>query len=194
MPSLKTTILAAATLLAPIVRADYYIVPSTVPLSLRDSWCNDEISSCPLICDLISSGKPLTNTCDPTTLTYGCVCSNSMQPNVSQYTLTIPYFTCTEWTNQCVTACGSNNDCSSSCRQDHPCGATDPPKTNTTTTATTASATGSSSTSSATIYNGLAGTSSTPNAAPAFGQMQLGGALSFFMLAAGVTAGFGLVM
>lgn len=88
------------------------------------------------------------------TLTYGCLCGDNTQPNVSEYSLTLPYFVCTEWGNQCVTACGQDSTCASACRQDHPCGATDPSPPNTTSSATTASATASSSADATQVFSG----------------------------------------
>lgn len=65
MLSLKTTVLAAVTLLASSVQGDYYIDPSSVSLSIRQSWCQQELVTCPLICKQTSPGTTLTNTCDP---------------------------------------------------------------------------------------------------------------------------------
>lgn len=64
MLSLKTTVLAAVTLLTSTVRADYYIDPDSVSLATRKSWCQAEISTCPLICKQSSPGTTLINTCD----------------------------------------------------------------------------------------------------------------------------------
>lgn len=123
------------------------------------------------------------------TLTYGCVCGNGMQPNVSEYSLTLPYFTCQEWGNQCVKACGQDNTCSSACREDHPCGAQSPTPANTTST-TTAAPTTSSTSSSTQIYDGLNGATSKPNAAPP--NFESGHYWGLFTMAAGVVVGFGL--
>lgn len=65
MLSLKTTFLAAATLLASAVRADYYIDPDSVSLSTRTTWCQQELTTCPLICEQTDPGTTLVNTCDP---------------------------------------------------------------------------------------------------------------------------------
>lgn len=91
------------------------------------------------------------------TLTYGCVCGDGLQPNISEYSLTLPYFVCEEWGNQCVTACGSDNSCASDCRQNHPCGALDPKRVNASASASgDASATASNTASASdTIYTGL---------------------------------------
>ncbi|KAI3324600.1 hypothetical protein HD806DRAFT_493064 [Xylariaceae sp. AK1471] len=162
MPSLHA-VLAAATLLLSSVQAQdqYNIDPSSVSLSLRDYWCTQQKSSCPLICQQLPPGGYETNDCDPLALTYGCVCENGMAPNLSEYSLTIPYFKCQEWGNQCVTNCGaSNNACASDCRENHPCGALDPTRANTTTTSSmgTPTSTSAAATSSAgQLFNGLGG-------------------------------------
>jgi hypothetical protein len=95
-------------------------------------------------------------------LTYGCVCDNGLSPNLSEYSLTLPFYICQEWGNQCVLNCGQNNACSSDCRQNHPCGARDPTRVNSSTTTTSSIATPTSSGAAATtsagqLYNGLGG-------------------------------------
>lgn len=146
-----------------------------------EAWCASEKNTCPLICQQTGDGTTKVNDCDPVcppirqpdsayrlthhlqkSLTYGCICGNGKQPNVSEYSLSLPYFVCTEWGNQCVTECNGNNNCASSCRQDHPCGAQDPKKYNITTTA--ASATGAEATASTTdaadtVYTSVDGNS-----------------------------------
>ncbi|KAH8160319.1 hypothetical protein CIB48_g7930 [Xylaria polymorpha] len=66
MPSLNT-ILATATLLLSSVKAEeqYYVEPSSVPLSTRDNWCQQEKSTCPIICEQLPPGGYQTNDCDP---------------------------------------------------------------------------------------------------------------------------------
>lgn len=63
---------------------------------------------------------------------------------MSEYSLTIPYFTCMEWGNQCVDDCSGDASCATSCREDNPCGAQDPERVNATSTtaAPTTSSTG----------------------------------------------------
>lgn len=194
MPSLKTSLLAVAATLLSAVRADYYVEPTSVPLATRSNWCTNEISSCPLICAQTSPFTTVTevNSCDAKTLTYGCVCSNGLQPNVSEYSLTLPFFVCQEWGNQCVTGCGSNSTCSSSCREDHPCGALSPTVANTTATAST-SATASSTDSSATkIYSNFgSAASSSGSAMPAFDTNRL---VVLAATLAGLTAGVALAL
>ncbi|EMR62901.1 hypothetical protein MGN70_006459 [Eutypa lata] len=202
MPSLKTTILAAATMLLSAVRADYVIDPSSVSMTLRDFWCQQETSSCPLICQQVEPRTTEINTCDPETLTYGCLCGNGLQPNLTEYSLTIPYFTCTEWGNQCVTGCNGDSACQSECRQGNPCGARDPTKANKTAIATesaTQSATGTASATDAgeTVYDGLDGAGSTETASPdsaAIRMLESGSFGGFLVLMASVCAGVGLVL
>ncbi|KAI0539603.1 hypothetical protein GGR58DRAFT_228017 [Xylaria digitata] len=161
MPSLNT-LLATATLLLSSVQAQeqYVIDPASVPLSLRDNWCQQEKSTCPIICQQLPPGGYQVNDCDPMALTYGCVCENGMSPNLSEYSLTLPFFICQEWGNQCVADCGSDTACASDCRENHPCGALNPTRVNETTSSSTGTPTetGAAATSSAgQIYDGLGG-------------------------------------
>ncbi|OTB04475.1 hypothetical protein M426DRAFT_11622 [Hypoxylon sp. CI-4A] len=192
MPSIRN-VLATAIVLVSSVRADYVIDPDSVSLTNRNNWCQSEKSTCPLICQQSEPGSTLVNDCDPKTLTYGCVCGNNMQPNISEYSLTLPYFVCQEWGNQCVTKCGQDNACSSSCREDHPCGALNPTKTNATSSSSAPSAIQSDAdaTDSNTIYTGLAGSddgsdsSTNGNGAYRVGE----GVFGFVILAASVSLG-----
>lgn len=171
----KTAI--ATTLLASSVSAQsqYTIDPNTVSNDTRNYWCEQQISECPLIClDQGASGSTTSNDCQADSLTYSCVCDNGLSPNVSQYSQTLPYFICTEWGTQCVSNCGGDTTCGAACRQDHPCGASNPTRQNTSTLSRTMSATASTtasagpgrvttdtSGSTVTLYSGLAGASST---------------------------------
>jgi len=136
MPSFQNTALFAAAILASVAKGDYYIDPDSVSQADRDYWCQSQISSCPLICNQVAEGDPLINTCDADTLQYGCLCADNTRPNISEYSLTVPYFTCTEYGNQCVAACNGNTQCQSSCRVDNPCGAQNPTRINVTETDT----------------------------------------------------------
>jgi hypothetical protein len=55
------------------------------------------MSECPLICLQTAGNSAGTddNQCDATTLTYDCICSNGIAPNVSEYSQTLPYFNTT---------------------------------------------------------------------------------------------------
>jgi len=136
--------------------------PNSVPIGTRNAWCTSQIAACPLICTQETDGSAATytNTCDAETLSYACVCDNGLSPNISEYSQTVPYYECTESNVQCVNNCGQgNNACAASCQQDHPCGAQNPTRVNTTSTASgTASATGGESGSAETataVYSGF---------------------------------------
>ncbi|GAO13660.1 hypothetical protein UVI_02017660 [Ustilaginoidea virens] len=118
MPSPRSAVLAAAVFGA-VASADYAIDPSSVSLGTRQSWCAQEQSTCPLICQQVEPRTTLVNTCDPVTLTFGCLCGNNQQPNVSEYSLSLPYFICQQWVQQCQNACDTNA-CKSDCTQNHP--------------------------------------------------------------------------
>ncbi|KAI5864791.1 hypothetical protein GGS23DRAFT_463707 [Durotheca rogersii] len=191
MPSLRNTLAAAVALIAS-VRGDYDIDPSSVSLTIRTYWCQSEISTCPLICQQTTSEPTLVNDCDAQTLRYGCVCGDGKQPNVSEYSLTLPYFVCTEWGSQCVTACGQDNACSSSCRENNPCGARNPTRANQT-SSSVPSATSSTAEPSDenTIFNGLDGSQQNSDT-PGSGAFRLAGnegLFGFALLGASVCLG-----
>lgn len=160
MPSLRTIVLAAAASAVTVVNADYVIDPESVPIAQRRVWCMNEKETCPMICEQTSKGDAKVNECDPKTLTYGCICSDGKQPNVSEYSLTLPFYVCQEWGNQCVEDCKGSASCASSCREDNPCGASNPKKYNTTSTATDSAAvkaTASATDDPNTVYTGTPG-------------------------------------
>lgn len=190
MPSFKSTTLAVAAAFVAVAGADYVIDPTTVPLSTRKAWCADEKRTCPIICQQIDTRPAIVNDCDPEQLTYGCICGNGQQPNISEYTLTLPYFTCTEYGNQCVTACGQNNECSRACREDNPCGAQDPAPPNKTASETSASASATKSASDEIITN-LGGDQK--GAAASFGGVELGRQYGLAVVLGGFFAGFALL-
>lgn len=131
-------------------------------LTFIEQWCTAQISSCPLICLQEDAATAATeaNTCDADNLTYNCVCDNGLSPNASMYSQTLPYFICTQNNEVCVDNCANGNSaCASACREDHPCGAQNPTRVNTS-TISTMSATGSSSaTGSDAVYTGFGGDS-----------------------------------
>ncbi|KAJ4394026.1 hypothetical protein N0V93_003243 [Gnomoniopsis smithogilvyi] len=159
MFSFRATVLAVATVLVANTRADYYIDPNSVSLTTRESWCTSETQQCPYICRDMGASGASTNTCNATSLTYGCLCSDGKTPNASEYSLTLPYFVCVEYVSQCVAACDSNSTCQGACQQDHPCGATDPVTNKVNSTATASSTSTSSTSGGDTVYTGLDGKS-----------------------------------
>ncbi|PTB40741.1 uncharacterized protein TrAFT101_005908 [Trichoderma asperellum] len=159
MVSFKSVFLAATTAFAAVGQAQEQIDPDSVPLATRKSWCQYETSSCPLICSQITTKTTLVNECNPNTLQYGCLCGNNQQPNITEYSLTLPYFICQEFVVQCRNACGTDSTCATNCAVNHPCGATDPKRYNTTSTAsTTVPEATPSTTGSDTIFTNVPGT------------------------------------
>ncbi|CRG92058.1 hypothetical protein PISL3812_09113 [Talaromyces islandicus] len=131
------------------------IDPSSIPQATRDQWCQQQETSCPLICmQLPNSTSTESNTCDSTSLDYSCVCGNGQSPNASEYSQTIPYFICTAYNSQCQTNCNGDSTCQAACVQNHPCGAQDPKRYNTTSTAAATTTTTSSSNPGDVIYTG----------------------------------------
>jgi hypothetical protein len=135
----------------------------SVPIGTRDQWCTSQISECPLICLQTAGNSAGTdaNDCDPTSLSYDCICSNGISPNISEYSQTIPYFICTEYNSQCQTNCGNDNTCAAACVQQHPCGAQNPTRVNTSTistmSSTSSAANAASTVSGSAVYTGFGG-------------------------------------
>ncbi|GJN70116.1 hypothetical protein PLICBS_004168 [Purpureocillium lilacinum] len=191
MHFLRSGVLAVVATLAAVAQGDYSIDPDSVPLSTRQAWCRNEQTTCPIICQQMEPQKTLVNTCDPETLTYGCLCGNNQRPNVSEYTLTLPYFVCQEWGNQCVKACGNDNKCASACREKHPCGATDPKKYTSTASTSTPTATTTDANTIFTAPGGGSGSSSDKKGAAV--ALEVGQAYGLVMVMAGLFAGFALL-
>ncbi|KAH6853371.1 hypothetical protein B0I37DRAFT_4961 [Chaetomium sp. MPI-CAGE-AT-0009] len=193
MVSFRTTLLALVGAVA--VSADYWVDPDTVSPSLRKAWCSDQRSMCTPICLETSTGKPQVNTCDPDTLTYGCVCSDGKQPNVTEYTLTLPYHVCTAWGTQCVTNCGSDSTCASDCREKHPCGAQRPTRVNDTSSTTTAAVPSATSSAADQAYDGLAdGSGGSEDDRSAAGALRFADSYGLAMVAGGLFAGFAVLL
>jgi hypothetical protein len=183
----------------------YSIDPSSVPLSLRQTWCDSQITQCPLLCLQMPGNSATTssNTCDPNTLTYSCVCASGASPNATEYSQTLPFYICQEWGDQCVAACGQNNACSNDCRVNHPCGAQSPTRVNSSTITSTMGPTGSGSENSASatstaVYTGFGGAATTTAASGKTGAattaMSLGQSYGLAVVFAGLFAGFAMVL
>jgi hypothetical protein len=158
------SVVSFASLTSMVLAREYQIEPSSVPLGDREFWCQQETTTCPLICAETGPGTTLVNTCDPQTLTYGCLCGNDMRPNVSEYSLTLPYFVCREWGIQCVDNCPDfDNACASSCTQDNPCGALNPQRVTTSVASATAAPTSSSTDDSNQIFTDTPGSDNSDN-------------------------------
>lgn len=204
--------LVAAALFSMTVRvasqAVYYIDPSSVPLSTRTSWCQTQMTSCPLLCLQLPGESSTTeaNDCNANTLTFDCVCGNGQSPNASEFSQTLPYFICTEYGTQCVAGCGGNTACQSACIDDHPCGAQNPTRINATTTSSSTTATtlpaGATSGSAGVVYTGLGGAVATATTTPASSSkksgadaaLDLGRSYGLVIVFTSIFAGFALVM
>lgn len=191
------------------------IDPNSVPLSTRQNWCNSQIAECPLIClqEDGNSAATYANTCDATSLTYSCVCSNGLAPNASEYSQTLPYFICTQYNTDCQNNCGNDNTCAAACVQDHPCGAQNPTKVNTSTittmpaTTTNGAAAASTASDGSVVYTGFGGgsaaTTTTAAAASSSGSgssaatrviVNIGQVYGLGVVAAGIFAGFAFMI
>jgi len=122
------------------------VIPTTVPLSTRDSWCQDQTSSCPILCSqTTNSQKTQHNSCDPATLSWACVCSDGTVPNGTQYSMPIPFHECQEYGSQCAAACpSSDSNCAHNCQTQYPCGAQAPTRVNATSSSSSSAPTGTS--------------------------------------------------
>jgi len=141
------------------------IDPNSVPLPTRQVWCDSQMAQCPLIClqEAGNSAGTYANTCDPTSLTFACVCSNGLSPNASEYSQTLPYYICTQYNTNCQQSCGNDNTCAAACVQNHPCGAINPTRVNTSTittmpaTSTTDGVAASTGSDGSVVYTGFGG-------------------------------------
>jgi hypothetical protein len=209
MPSIMKSAAVLATALFSMgvtSQATYYIDPNTVPLPTRQSWCQSQVTACPLLCLQLPGASSTTeaNDCDPNQLTYDCICGNGITPNASEYSQTLPYFLCVEYGNQCVAACNGDTACQSGCRDNHPCGAQNPTRINVTTTSTTQTATtlpaGATSGTAGVVYTGIGGTAATPASSStttksgAQAALDLGRSYGFVVVFTGIFAGFALIM
>jgi len=203
MHSVKATF-AAAFVFFLSTRAQYTIDPSSVPIQTRQTWCTNQQSTCPLLCLQLpgASSSTTSNTCDPTSLTYSCVCGNGLSPNASEYSQTIPYYMCQEWGQQCVAGCAAHdNACQSACTQDHPCGALNPTRVNVTSTSSVASSTAGTAAASSTgaggqVFTGFGGAAasatatSTPKKSDAQAVLDVGRSYGLAVVMAVLFAGF----
>jgi len=209
MPSLKlsATVLITALFSMSVSQVTYWIDPTSVPLSTREQWCTSQETACPLLCLQLpgSSSTTTANDCNPQDLTFDCVCGNGQSPNASEYSQTLPYFICQTYGDQCVAACNGDTTCQSACRDDHPCGAQNPTRVNTTSTSTMASTTlsaGATQGSAGVVYTGLGGgavatatsTSDSGKKSGAQAAMDLGRSYGLAVIFGGLFAGFTLAI
>lgn len=83
----------------PFTFPPYFNIGSVSSTTLAQ-WCLAERNSCPPICGGVASS----NTCDPSTLQFSCVCANGTMANVAPYEQTIPSLVCQENYSGCIAA------------------------------------------------------------------------------------------
>ena len=117
---------------------------------------------------------------------------------MSEYSLTLPYHVCRQFVIQCVADCNGDNMCQGRCQQDHLCGAQEPKRINVTSTSSRPSTASPSSTdASGKIHSGIGGDGSDNlNDDPDSGAraLEFGRSYGLVVVAAGLFAGFGLML
>ncbi|KAI9297274.1 hypothetical protein K502DRAFT_363406 [Neoconidiobolus thromboides FSU 785] len=104
--------------------------------SQRGDVCDRNLSTCIVICYNHDKGQPLTNTCDPNTFNYECVCAGDYRPPLNSnfnpfYNAyfnifldnTLPAATakCQIEGQQCKAGCNGAPGCAEKCNLDHIC-------------------------------------------------------------------------
>ncbi|KAF8456283.1 hypothetical protein BGX38DRAFT_1127569, partial [Terfezia claveryi] len=140
----SVAVLALVSGLFTLVSAQTYpdITADSVLNSTREIWCDQQIGICPNLCQDQAHVDPIHNDCWPDDLYYECICAGNIKPNLSEYSLTIPYNLCMQSKQACADNCGNNQDCANLCFSGKQCGASDPRRVNSTSTSTSLSATG----------------------------------------------------
>ncbi|KAA8893274.1 hypothetical protein FN846DRAFT_914237 [Sphaerosporella brunnea] len=171
---------------------------SAIPIATREGWCQAQTAACPSLCTEQGQGTRQ-NECYPENLYYVCICSDGSRINSTEYSETIPYYTCTLDQGDCITACGSDNDCSNQCRKTYRCGATNPTKVNVTASSSSSSTASSTATSTGGSNggNGFAsangGNNGNSNSAADGMFAQVGSAFGMGLVAAGVAIGVAFI-
>ncbi|KAI9739638.1 MAG: hypothetical protein M1834_006356 [Cirrosporium novae-zelandiae] len=169
--------------------SNYTIDTSEVSLSTRNSWCNAEYTSCDTLC----GGSASTNTCDGSSLNYTCTCPNGESPDLAEYTDTMPYYICTEASNECVADNPNNATGQEDCRSYYSCGTKNVSDATYAASSSSSSASASATAASTTTASGSSATAtatSTENAAVA----HIAEKYSTGIVAAGLAAVFGLLL
>lgn len=194
MPSLRSTLLAVAVVASAIAQYSPGIDPSTVEESERIRWCNDQQITCPFICEQTEPRTTEKNECYQESLTFECVCGNGKEANLTEYSLTLPFYVCQEKGTRCVEDCGSNSNCASDCWEKNPCGATNPQRSNATTTSGLPDATGTQTDDRNTVFTGRPGQEgSGGDGGSGAGALNAAGAYGMAVVVGGLFAGFAML-
>jgi len=135
----SATILVVASGLFAFASAQVYpeVTWRDVDNSTREIWCVQQIGICPNLCQDQGHVNPEYNDCWEEDLHFECVCEGGFRPNLTEYSLTIPYNLCMQSKQECANNCGNNQDCVTLCFSGKSCGASDPRRVNATSTTTT---------------------------------------------------------
>jgi hypothetical protein len=167
---------------------------SDIELATKENWCQHQLDGCGPLCAL-ENLEATENKCYPENLYYACVCSNGSRPNLTEYSETIPYYTCTLDQGDCIKNCGSGgNDCIEQCKKTYVCGATNPKKGNATKSSSAKSSTASktgSPTSTSTDSSDMGGSQGGSSAGSLL--VNVNSAYGLGVVAAGIAAGVALV-
>ncbi|KAF2757219.1 hypothetical protein EJ05DRAFT_511943 [Pseudovirgaria hyperparasitica] len=197
----SSLVLLLTTALAGMVSAqassNITINPNSVNETLKTNWCTAEKNTCRSLCG--GPGETASNDCMTSNLNYTCSCTNGTDPDVSQYSESLPAYICREYVIQCVAAVSDGDrDAIYQCRQvEGTCGqlnASDPADGG-----SNPQASGSDSTPSATASSGDNAPSASNTGAPASATSggaaaALGASYGTPAIAAGMLALFGLVL
>jgi len=186
----STTIIAVASGLFAFVSAQVYpeITWEDVDNSTRQIWCDQQMGVCPNLCQDQGHVNPIYNDCWWEDLHYECICEGGFKPNLTEYTLTIPYNLCSQSKQACANNCGNNQDCVTLCFSGKSCAASDPRRVNVTSTSTTDSPTSSATgKAGSTATSGSDDTETTEKGDP-FGNNGMGASFSELGSAYGVGA------
>ncbi|KAL1882655.1 hypothetical protein Plec18167_003077 [Paecilomyces lecythidis] len=164
----------------------------------KASWCTGQRNICPKIC----SGAAQTNTCDPDTLSFSCVCSDGSVPNSSEYKQSLPYFVCEANFGQCINNHPNDLDGQEQCKQqEKTCGKKDPDSASSASTSSAAATTGAaattlatSTTTGGTVASTTAAKATASTSSSAASAVKLGQDYSAALLAGGLLAGFRFVL
>ncbi|KUM61073.1 hypothetical protein ACN42_g6053 [Penicillium freii] len=154
---------------------DTYVFPAGFNIGLvkpgdLSSYCSAQRNTCPEICN---QGTKL-NSCDPTTLKFGCVCNDGSIPDVTPYSQTVPFFVCQETYIQCINSHPNDAEGQRACKKAADCGSKNASAVTTTASSTMSSTTLAMATateSSSSETSSVAPASTTTNAAVALGDL-----------------------
>jgi cobalamin biosynthesis Mg chelatase CobN len=157
--------------------------PNNVSSSDAFLWCHAQLNTCPEIC----GGAASVNTCDDTTFTYSCICSNGTEPDVTAYQQTLPFFICQATFSQCINNHPNDAEGQTTCKSDEKCGtlnATAANSASSSSSSAAASSTSASQTSASSTGSASASAASASHSSIANNQQLATGAFAAILVAA----------